>query len=61
MISWGGMDNWGMISWGSMDNWGSMVSRSMNGMMSSNWNNSGMSNRDRSVSTEGRLDLRKAL
>ena len=48
-------NNWGMIGSGS-----SMISRRMDSM-SGNRNNSGMSNRDRSVSTACWLDFRKTL
>merc|ERR1712128_5714 len=67
MISWSSMDNWSsMISWGmdSMDTMDSMNTMDwMNTMnsMSSNWYNSSMSNSNRLVSTEGRLDLGKTL
>jgi hypothetical protein len=75
MVSWGSVDNWSMVDWSSVDNGGgmvywcsmdnrsSMVDRSMDSMdsMGSNWNNSGMSNRHRSVSTNCGLDLRQTL
>merc|ERR1719435_346231 len=70
------LNNWGMVGRGSMDYWGSMDNRgsmdkgstvhkrSMNSMsdtMSSNRNDGSMSNSNRPVSTNGRLDLRKTL
>ena len=52
-----------MVDWCSMDNRGSMVDRSMYSVdsMGSNWNNSGMSNRNRPVSTNSWLDLRQTI
>merc|ERR1719435_276608 len=71
MVGRGSMDYWGsMDNRGSMDNGGSMNEgstvhkRSMNSMsntMSSNRNDGSMSNSNRPVSTNGRLDLRKTL
>jgi len=62
------VDNRGMVdNWGSMDsmNKGSMMdNRSMNSMVDavmSNWDDGSMSNSNRPVSTNSRLDLRKTL
>ena len=61
MVSRSSVDNRGsMINWCSMDHGGSMIDRSMDSV-GSNWNNSGMSNRYRPVSTNGWLDLRQTL
>merc|ERR1712186_134810 len=68
----GMVDNWSsmdsMNNWGSMNKWSMMDNRSMDGMvdsmvdtMVSNRDDGGMSNSNRPVSTNGRLDLRKTL
>merc|ERR1719245_2001453 len=61
----GSMDNWSMncMSNRSMDSMDSMSNWSMHSMdrMSSNWNNSSMSNSNRLVSSNSRLDLSETL
>merc|ERR1711887_240312 len=64
----GSMDNWssmdGMHNGGSMNEGSTVHKGSMNSMsdtMSSNRNDGSMSNSNRPVSTNGRLDLRKTL
>ena len=49
-----------MDNWGSMNKGSTVHKRSMNSM-SSNRNDGSMSNSNRPVSTNGRLDLRKTL
>merc|ERR1719347_1245137 len=60
--NWGGMNS--MNNWGSMNNWSMVYERSMNSMsdtMMSYRNDGSMSNSNRSVSTNSRLDLRETL
>merc|ERR1712123_391966 len=66
MIGRSSMDNWGMVCWGSMDNRGMICRGSMDdrGMVSRGSmvsTDGSMANGNRSVSTMGRLDLRKTL
>jgi len=68
-MDYGGMvNNWGsmnsMNNWGSVNDWSMVYERSMNSMsdtMMSNRNDGSMSNSNRPVSTNSRLDLRETL
>merc|ERR1712243_462723 len=68
-VDYGGMvNNWGsmnsMNNWGSVNDWSMVYERSMNSMsdtMMSNRNDGSMSNSNRPVSTNSRLDLRETL